>query len=429
MIVKKSDILFLLIGSNPFPNYLAFLARVKERGKVYLIHTIETEKIADRLKLIIDKKDYQTDKIIVHRAEPEKIILETKQRLEKILQIIPNQTSIELHYTGGTKAMTVHVHRAFEAVEAKYKQIKFNYSYLDADEECIYYDRNNKDKIIDLIDASKDFTIEVLTKLHDIELNKDINKQEISKEARDIYTKMLDICTSVKNLEGSIQCEYLSRLLQLCNKAISGVKKKHSIEKQNEKIIKNINKLEEKESIKLEIEVKDEKVNLLSEYDSILDICNETTHKYSLLNKIKGFWMEDYILDCIHRIDKKYPNMIMDFANSIERKKEKTKDIDSFEVDISVLMKYKFYAISATMQEKKNDCKFKLFEIKQRAIQLAGDEAGVCLVCLYKNSIELENEIKNSWGNKDIKNLKVIGLDRIKNLEEHLTNWLMMGRQ
>lgn len=45
----KVDHLFLLIGENPLPNYVAAKTLLKEAGKAYLVFTEHTEKPTERL--------------------------------------------------------------------------------------------------------------------------------------------------------------------------------------------------------------------------------------------------------------------------------------------------------------------------------------------------------------------------------------------
>ena len=42
--MRKSDVLFLIVGTNPMPNIISIINRVKEDGKVFLIHSREKNK-------------------------------------------------------------------------------------------------------------------------------------------------------------------------------------------------------------------------------------------------------------------------------------------------------------------------------------------------------------------------------------------------
>lgn len=45
----KSQHLFVLVGGNPLPNSVAIRLLRRENGHVYLVHTAQTNKIADRI--------------------------------------------------------------------------------------------------------------------------------------------------------------------------------------------------------------------------------------------------------------------------------------------------------------------------------------------------------------------------------------------
>jgi len=50
----KVDHLFLLIGENPLPNYVAAKTLLAEGGKPYLVFTEHTQKPAERLQEALD---------------------------------------------------------------------------------------------------------------------------------------------------------------------------------------------------------------------------------------------------------------------------------------------------------------------------------------------------------------------------------------
>jgi hypothetical protein len=52
----KVDHLFLLVGENPLPNYVAARLLLNDKGTIYLVHTTGTVKQAERLRNILEEE-------------------------------------------------------------------------------------------------------------------------------------------------------------------------------------------------------------------------------------------------------------------------------------------------------------------------------------------------------------------------------------
>ena len=115
----QTDHLFLLIGTNPLPNYVAYHLLAKPSSYIYLVHTIESSRIADRLIKVLDILDNHC-KIIVDESEPIKIF-------DRIYDEAKGKQNIGLHYTGGTKAMAINAYNAIKKANSNSV-----YSYLSA---------------------------------------------------------------------------------------------------------------------------------------------------------------------------------------------------------------------------------------------------------------------------------------------------------
>lgn len=64
MLNNKADVLFLIMGTNPFPNIISVITRLKKGGEVFCICTEETcKKPYERFKKLIENKDI-TKKLI-----------------------------------------------------------------------------------------------------------------------------------------------------------------------------------------------------------------------------------------------------------------------------------------------------------------------------------------------------------------------------
>ncbi|MDY7006107.1 MAG: hypothetical protein SWX82_19810 [Cyanobacteriota bacterium] len=152
----KVEHLFLLIGENPLPNYVAARTLLKEGGTVYLVFTKQTKShkicLKDGLKgLTIKCQD-------VDLANYESNAFHIREIIQKKIKSIKTE-SLGLNYTGGTKAMAVHAYRAM-------KELKPNavFSYLDPRRLKMCIDQENNKPIF--CNVPLELSLEELFKLH-----------------------------------------------------------------------------------------------------------------------------------------------------------------------------------------------------------------------------------------------------------------------
>ena len=114
--LPQTDHLFLLVGGNPLPNYVAARLLAKDDGVVYLLHTqasTGTFEIADRLAKILRQDCPRLKGVQLHQIhETDGFVI--AEGVEKIAAKIPANQSVGLNYTGGTKPMTWHAARALD---------------------------------------------------------------------------------------------------------------------------------------------------------------------------------------------------------------------------------------------------------------------------------------------------------------------------
>jgi hypothetical protein len=124
----RAEVLFLLVGGNPLPNYVSAQLMAKPDADIHLLATPGTSGIAGRLKT---KLQQVMDKAhIHHHTIPEVGGFEIENALMKILEKEKESIRgrrIGLNYTGGTKDMAVHV---YDRIQDEYPKGVF--SYLDA---------------------------------------------------------------------------------------------------------------------------------------------------------------------------------------------------------------------------------------------------------------------------------------------------------
>jgi hypothetical protein len=158
----RTNHLFLIVGANPLPNFVAALLLSRKGGTIRLLHSKGTEEVKNLLEQAIKNRVLGAT-VIPHEideARGHKIYKKMKEIIEKIKDTSSGQ-SVGLHYTGGTKAMSVHIHRAFK--DGMPEGIA---SYLDA--RTISLDIDDQDEPIRLNLMNMDFSInlEELISLH-----------------------------------------------------------------------------------------------------------------------------------------------------------------------------------------------------------------------------------------------------------------------
>src|SRR5437660_3497319 len=138
------DHLLLLIGSNPLPNAVAGKLLVAEGGMITLIHSKDTAPLAERLEAWLKSaRASETPVASIELAEvKESDAGSVYRRVEKVLNDYKSKARqtgracVGLHYTGGTKVMSVHAYRALEHWAQKHHQEAL-FSYLDAHTLCM----------------------------------------------------------------------------------------------------------------------------------------------------------------------------------------------------------------------------------------------------------------------------------------------------
>ena len=129
--------LFLLIGTNPLPNFIAARQLLVDNGTVYLVYTDDTKSWKDRIR---DRLSSRKIKIVEIYLKSESDSSDIYQKIYDKITSIQSEESVGLNYTGGTKAMAVHSYRA---IYDKRQHNNAFYSYLDSRKLQIYIDRDN----------------------------------------------------------------------------------------------------------------------------------------------------------------------------------------------------------------------------------------------------------------------------------------------
>jgi Domain of unknown function (DUF1887) len=389
----KVDHLFLLIGENPLPNYVAARTLLKDGGTVYLVFTDNTIFQKDRLKGDDGLHKLGIKCQPVDLSDNESNAQEIYNTIKKRVNESVKEGKVGLNYTGGTKAMAVHAYRAIQEL----KPDAF-FSYLDPRRLKMWINQGNQ-KPVDRNVPLK-VSLEELFTLH--------GKYLLTNFPPRSEPYLPDLAEEIAKLHENNDSE--KKWKEWCNK------------------LTPIAELQ----------------NLFPAVGNLLGECLDLPQNKSLKEPAKaagfsnfkefhiwlnGTWLESYVLNKLKKssddigIENEASQMSFNVVDN--RSKINTTNKEStakFELDIAFIKGYQLFAISCTAKSKKSDCKEKLFEAYLRAKELGGDEARVALVCCYDDPQEIEDELAR-FGTRDPK-VKVFGRSHLAKLDEAIAEWV-----
>lgn len=381
----QSENLFLLIGTNPLPNYVAFKLLSKPSTHIFLVHTNETNQVANKLKDVMNLSPDRFTKIIVKETNAEDIY-------NKISEFAKGNSNIGLNYTGGTKSMAVHSYRAIKAA--------------DPDAIFSYLNYRNLELLFERQDISRSETVDLFPKPSLKEL---LSLHGYTPKADKFTTKPYkpDFLLDMKRIPCKELRSWCDENLR-CGEGTSIRKPKYL------------------KSVELPFYPPFEKLAIhYTDCKTLEDLEKKwiwTGGIKELAIWLDGRWLEDYTLWALQQ-NKTSCNIHEEVLGlRIEERKD-------FELDIAALKGYQLFAISCSTDSKKGMLKLKLFEAYVRAHQLGGDEAKMGLVCCapsekcdhQSNPIMIKKEIEEEWDVKD--KIRVFGAEHLPDLSKHLAEW------
>jgi hypothetical protein len=425
----QTDYLILLVGSNPLPNYVA--AQILcPLGKLYLLHSNSTEEIAQNLFHIFGLNRCPPDRLRNlgdAESSPQKIY----QLVEEVLADISDNKTIGLHYTGGTKVMSVHAYRA--VLNCQHPIIC---SYLDAHtlEMVITGDKGSGDKRFFVGDGIQ-ISVEDLLRLHGI------NLKQTPKERSRLAMETAELERLYEALVSIHQTCYKD-WREWCNVRF------RRVDEAREWVVQDAQEqppgykphywqmiVEYAEKFKSEGKLKQAELpdvpNLLVVRQIFADQFPNAPHlSLGELGRLCGFpkredmtsfakwfdgeWLEDYTLWALQQL--------IEDGYKLYKPGTDYKAIDpEFQFDVAVTRGYQLFAFACTTSTDKLLCKSKLFEAYVRAQQMGGDEAKTVLICCYEDTDKLEEEMIREF--KAEAKIKVFGLNDLPNLKERLKFW------
>jgi hypothetical protein len=372
----KTDCLFLLVGTNPLPNYVASLLLVNDGGKVILLHSRGTGIFAKNIeKAIRDKKVPVTIEMWeIDESDGVRII----QKLKKeILPFLNAPSSVGLNYTGGTKSMAVHAYRALENYACE-KEIPAIFSYLDARTlSIVFIFSDGSPSKREPVRGKVKISIEELLALHGYRIVSKEKNPFFPAQAKKLVHLYYHLYYQKNRFREEMEREFLASFdkgYTSLNEVADGEKKDRG--RVRDWIARN---------------------QWLEDY---------------------VFWSVQEIAECVGIHDLAWEIKPMSTSASGSEGNLQQRD---FEVDIVAMRGYQLYAISCTTLTKKSECKKKLFEAYIRASQMGGDEARAGLVCCFDDPLLVRREVEEDWFAEG--RVQVFGREDLIDLPEKLRDW------
>jgi hypothetical protein len=401
---QKQDYLFLLVGRNPLPNYIAAHHLLKQNGRAILLHPPggggHTSRLAAILKRRLEAGPART-------AEPRDLptvgareIANHVRAIVRDLKIRPEAT-VGLNYTGGTKPMAVHVYRTLEAELGR----DVTFSYLNGQDLQLYIDGRGR---FPANDRSLDLMLSDLAALHGYQTQ----EHKASRQT----PQHLELAQAVLcvNQTRAGQWDWL----------------RWRREGFTVGVLPTAADYPELEPF----------LQALDEHCPGSPTPEATAHLlgYQALDQcgkwFNGGWLEDIALQAVRDNVGKHQIGPAQYMGNLRLKPLPELELTTprdFESDVLVMIGFQLFLISCianSVRSKKgkakddrSETKKHLFEAYTRARQLGGDEARAAVVSLLEDPHSLEEEINREWLPPG--GVRVFGRVHLSTLNARLRQW------
>lgn len=387
----QTDVLFLLVGSNPLPNYVAARLMVKETGTVVLLHSKSTTEVAKRLatRLQNERPDLVIQYYTVPEADGPAIAIQVENAARSFERSYPRKT-VGLNYTGGTKPMAAYSYRVL--------------SQMFSGAVCSYLDARTLSMVVDPGGGPVQYI----------------------RVERNVSLKLKDIIElhgySIETCRTEPICEDFAQAIAEVNLSPEGMKQWYEWRKtlSNEAKLPTLEKFPKLAPI-------------IKAFDAVCggradEACVAQALGFQVLrscaNYFKGVWLEDVCLRALRDVDRQIK--LDSYAGDI---KVIAPGRSHFQLDAAATIGYQLFAISCIATEDKDKAKEHFLEVFTRSKQLGGDEARYATVsfCNDGNVKALELEVAEAWDAQG--KIKVFGRSHIRDLSTHLLRWFREANQ
>ncbi len=392
-------VLIFLIGTNPLPNYIVGRYLKENYNKFVLIYSEEKKEInqystsgyAEKLN---EHLNLNSDCILLPLSDISNPKVIKKDLEQKLKFPEKNIDEVHLNYTGGTKAMVVHI---YNFLKDKFKD-KFKGSYLDAKLNKLILDDGTTQEISDTF-----LDVKTLIYIHLYKILNHYTFENYKYREESSDQKVFD--EIFNEIKSEIETGNGANIVSILKKQGNG----SYADGLYENFFKNRVKNHDEKKVKHVI---------------------TTTEKVKEPFLSGGFWLEWYVyLQLREKIKEKLKNKNFkegeQFGLNLKAKKLNVNISNDFELDIFIIYNSKLTGISITKGDNQGDCKLKGFEVIHRVKQIGGDESKAILVTGLKK--EYENEI-----NRGTKKLQedlsfVTGTDEDKIIVFGIDDWPYIG--
>ena len=409
----KVDHLFLLVGTNPLPNYVAaqLLVRNRAQSQIWLVHSAGVAHVKDTLTKVLTALGFKEPKSIqVEEARPENI----RNQIHKHAKDRPGV--VGLHYTGGTKAMAVHAYVAMEALTRDdphdpnrpvLRQVL--YSYLDARTLSMVIEGTTLGtQVVHPIHLP--VTIEQVLTLHGHHTLKQPLVRTpvwplVGKALAEIYANAEDVkcwrewCTRYirdsKKLGAFVDAIELGKVTTV-NFPFDALREAFQQEYPDAVFPLSFAELAAKSSF---------------------GVANDDMAKW-----FDGVWLEHVVFQALHPLLAQ--GILTDLAMTVKPLTNPKDKYSDFEIDVVGMRGHQMFALTVTSAEKYDICKPKLLEALVRTEQLGGSEARVALVCCTNQPNPLYEHVSELFHQE---HLRVFGRADLSKLQEQLAKCIIKG--
>jgi len=399
--------LILLVGTNPLPDFVVaehFLLHTTSLKSVTLLYSEKTEyqggtkDYAENLQNLLRSRHKERD--LGFELIPLSDVSDTKEiqrnLRDRLIKYLQQTESVHFNYTGGTKAMGIHVYRWLEWY-AKEKNLPVSFSYLDARTFQIVDDE--KGRITDDLRNKVSLSLEELIKLHGFE------RENEQSDDFDLFNN------AIKKFQELIDNDTLETYFTHYDRAVF-VDEKGKILNKTEKLKQKIENNSIKQGAFLEVvKLMPEEYRLFSN-DGSFKGPKTNKHTEKAIEFLDGKWLELYIYKVLTEKISDKNNAI--YLNWEIKKPEWKNPNQNFQLDVILLKGYQLIGISCTTSNRKDLCKSKGFEIFMRTRQIGGEEARAALVTRLSESQkkEVQSELEIDTGGRG--NILVLGANDLK---------------
>lgn len=391
---KQLDILFLLIGTNPLPNYVSACFLAKKSARLILLHTGSVGKVAQNLQEVLASgQDFDCQQWEIDEANGEKIFNSIEQYIEKHLRPLLDgrQIQVGLNYTGGTKPMAIHARRTFSEL-----RLPVQFSYLDPRRLAMIVEGAGTFPLGTQVTISLD----QILKLHGLKRH-----AAQSRFVERMHVAAQKIMAQSLREEDAWRDWIRNNLRDSCGNWLKPAELRTVI-LPNQPSLDEITRQLAGHAENVQLQEAGAACGFPKNNDGIKDFAKW----------LEGGWLEECVAASLAGISAQLD--LHDLFNGINIFGEQSQ----FEVDVVALRGYQLFVFSCTTSPVEHMNKSKLFEVFVRSRQMGGDETRFAIVSFAADPAKLQKQLSEEWQAEDM--VRVFGKAHLANLQNEIQAWV-----